>query len=82
MNRPLEIIPIIYKMATKKHVCPVKNCGKEFSKPSRLTIHIRTHTGEVVQSTENTMELAFLFTRKLLRLCCFNGINSAVMAVG
>ena len=35
-------------MSTSKHVCPVKDCGKVFSKPSRLVIHIRTHTGEVI----------------------------------
>lgn len=28
-------------------VCPVEGCGKQFGRPSRLTVHMRTHTGEV-----------------------------------
>lgn len=28
-------------------VCPVEGCGRQFGRPSRLTVHMRTHTGEV-----------------------------------
>ncbi|KAK2138425.1 hypothetical protein LSH36_3079g00000 [Paralvinella palmiformis] len=28
-------------------VCPFENCTKTFSKKSRLTHHVMTHTGEV-----------------------------------
>ncbi|KAK3867621.1 hypothetical protein Pcinc_026932 [Petrolisthes cinctipes] len=27
-------------------LCPVEGCGKQFGKPSRLAVHMRTHTGE------------------------------------
>jgi hypothetical protein len=33
-------------MKIKRHFCPYSDCGKAFSQPTHLKIHLRSHTGE------------------------------------
>ena len=42
-SRPIDA-EVFHDRKTRKHVC--QYCGKRFNRPSSLTIHYHTHTGE------------------------------------